>query len=95
MGIGKLRDRKLDCQRNTVKEIFGMVCAEDQKTDRTRSWQKSRIFSRQVRRVDQDLVPYFDNSTSKNVTTTSGKTAYLPCRVRHLGDRTVSDSSYM
>ncbi|XP_055939923.1 uncharacterized protein LOC129969387 isoform X1 [Argiope bruennichi] len=66
------------------------VCAEDHKTDRSKSWQKFRPLSRQARRVDQDLVPYFDNSTSKNVTTTSGKTAYLPCRVRHLGDRTVS-----
>ncbi|CAL1269461.1 unnamed protein product [Larinioides sclopetarius] len=66
------------------------VCAEDHKTDLSKSWQKFRPLSRQARRVDQDLVPYFDNSTSKNVTTTSGKTAYLPCRVRHLGDRTVS-----
>lgn len=34
--------------------------------------------------------PYFDNSTSRNVTTSVGKTAFLPCKVRHLGDRTVS-----
>ncbi|KAH9369475.1 hypothetical protein HPB48_014345 [Haemaphysalis longicornis] len=33
--------------------------------------------------------PYFDNSTSRNVTTSVGKTAFLPCKVRHLGDRTV------
>lgn len=68
----------------------GEVCTEEQKTERSRSWQKTRSLSRQARRADQDLVPYFDNSTSRNVTTTSGKTAYLPCRVRHLGDRTVS-----
>lgn len=36
------------------------------------------------------IEPYFDNVTSKNITTSSGKTAYLPCRVQHLGDRTVS-----
>ncbi|XP_042904480.1 lachesin isoform X3 [Parasteatoda tepidariorum] len=66
------------------------VCPEDHKSEKSRNWHKSRIFARQVRRVDQDLVPYFDNSTSRNITTTTGKTAYLPCRVRHLGDRTVS-----
>lgn len=64
------------------------VCTEDQKTDRSNSWQKSRTLLK--RRADLDLVPYFDNSTSRNITTTSGKTAYLPCRVRHLGERTVS-----
>lgn len=36
------------------------------------------------------LDPVIDNSTSRNVTTASGKTVYLPCRIRHLGDRTVS-----
>ncbi|CAM1311520.1 Uncharacterised protein g5717 [Pycnogonum litorale] len=34
--------------------------------------------------------PYFDESTSRNVTTTTLKTAYLHCRVRNLGGRTVS-----
>lgn len=37
--------------------------------------------------------PVFDESTTKNVTTASGKTVYLPCRIRNLGDRTVSVSS--
>lgn len=66
------------------------VCPRDQKTDSSKSWQKSQTLSRHRRRADLDLVPYFDNSTSRNVTTTSGKTAYLPCRVKHLGERTVS-----
>lgn len=35
--------------------------------------------------------PTFDQSTLRNVTTASGKTIYLPCRVRNLGDRTVSE----
>lgn len=34
--------------------------------------------------------PYFDTSASKNVTALVGKTAYLNCRVRNLGNRTVS-----
>ncbi|RZF36322.1 hypothetical protein LSTR_LSTR006586 [Laodelphax striatellus] len=34
--------------------------------------------------------PYFDNSTRREVTTTVGQAAQLPCRVRNLGDRAVS-----
>ncbi|KAK7873644.1 hypothetical protein R5R35_009332 [Gryllus longicercus] len=34
--------------------------------------------------------PYFDASASKNVTALVGKTAYLNCRIRNLGNRTVS-----
>ncbi|XP_076356131.1 uncharacterized protein LOC143249704 [Tachypleus tridentatus] len=34
--------------------------------------------------------PYFDNSTSRNVTAPLGKAAYLHCRIHQLGDRTVS-----
>ncbi|GLV38216.1 defective proboscis extension response 9 [Carabus blaptoides fortunei] len=34
--------------------------------------------------------PHFDKSASKNVTALLGKTAYLNCRVKNLGNRTVS-----
>lgn len=34
--------------------------------------------------------PYFDVAVSKNVTALIGKTAYLNCRIRSLGNRTVS-----
>lgn len=34
--------------------------------------------------------PYFDKSASKNVTALLGKTAYLNCRVKNLGNKTVS-----
>ncbi|GLV39745.1 defective proboscis extension response 21 [Carabus blaptoides fortunei] len=34
--------------------------------------------------------PYFDKAASKNVTALVGKTAYLNCRVRNLGNRSVS-----
>lgn len=35
--------------------------------------------------------PYFDKSASKNVTALVGKTAHLNCRVRNLGNRSVSN----
>lgn len=35
------------------------------------------------------LDPIIDASTPRNITTASGKTVFLPCRIRHLGDRTV------
>lgn len=35
--------------------------------------------------------PYFDMSNSKNVTTILGKTTYLNCRVKNLGNKTVSE----
>lgn len=34
--------------------------------------------------------PYFDNMTPRNVTALVGKSAYLSCRVRNLGNKTVS-----
>lgn len=34
--------------------------------------------------------PYFDAATPKNVTALVGKSAYLNCRVRNLGNKTVS-----
>jgi hypothetical protein len=37
-----------------------------------------------------DRGPYFDKSASKNVTALVGKTTYLNCRIRNLGNRTVS-----
>lgn len=36
--------------------------------------------------------PYFDKSASKNVTALLGKTTYLNCRVKNLGNKTVSDT---
>lgn len=34
--------------------------------------------------------PYFDTMTPRNVTALVGKSAYLGCRVRNLGNKTVS-----
>lgn len=36
------------------------------------------------------LEPYFDSVSPRNVTALVGKSAYLTCRVRNLGDKTVS-----
>ncbi|GFY64741.1 uncharacterized protein TNIN_322681 [Trichonephila inaurata madagascariensis] len=38
---------------------------------------------------DPHYRPYFDNSTERNATAQLGKTAYLNCKIRQLGDRTV------
>lgn len=40
-----------------------------------------------------DRGPFFDKAASKNVTALVGKTAYLNCRVRNLGNRTVGNFS--
>ncbi|XP_053202818.1 uncharacterized protein LOC128387618 [Panonychus citri] len=39
---------------------------------------------------DPSFKPYFDDHNVDNVTTQLGKTAYLHCKIRQLGDRTVS-----
>lgn len=39
---------------------------------------------------DPHFRPRFDNSTDRNVTAQLGKSAFLHCRIRQLGDRTVS-----
>lgn len=44
--------------------------------------------------TESRMEPLFDPSTPRNITIASGKTAYLPCRVRHLGERTVSRRCY-
>lgn len=46
-------------------------------------------FNPDVRQFSRDE-PYFDASTPKNVTALVGKSAYLNCRVRNLGNKTVS-----
>lgn len=39
--------------------------------------------------------PYFDRSVSRNVTALVGRNAFLYCRVRNLGNRTVSVSIFV
>lgn len=38
--------------------------------------------------------PYFDISASRNVTALVGSTAYLNCRVKNLGNKTVSFATF-
>ena len=40
--------------------------------------------------TQERVEPIFDPSTERNVTTSAGRTAHLPCRVHGLGDRHVS-----
>lgn len=44
--------------------------------------------------IDLDSInkngPYFDKAASKNVTALLGKTVYLTCKVKNLGNKTVS-----
>lgn len=39
--------------------------------------------------------PFFDKAASKNVTALLGKTAYLICKVKNLGNKTVSINQYI
>jgi hypothetical protein len=43
-----------------------------------------------LHRITFDRGPYFDLTASKNITALVGKTAYLNCRVKNIGNRTVS-----
>lgn len=40
---------------------------------------------------ESSLEPEFDSSMTTNVTSPAGKTAYLTCRVKNLGNRTVNE----
>lgn len=40
--------------------------------------------------VNNRQSPYFDKTASKNITALLGKTAYLNCKVKNLGNKTVS-----
>lgn len=39
--------------------------------------------------------PFFDLTMPKNITSLVGKSAYLGCRVKHLGNKTVSTYTYL
>ena len=43
---------------------------------------------------ERSAVPYFDLNHSGNVTGVLGKTAHLNCRVKNVGNKTVSTNSY-
>ncbi|XP_076317263.1 SPEG neighbor protein-like isoform X2 [Tachypleus tridentatus] len=85
-----LRNHKW-CAFTRIVFIFVLVScrgSELQPFTKTRHFQLVRSVTRNI--YYGDIKPYFDASTANNITTLSGKTAYLPCRVRQLADETVS-----
>lgn len=58
----------------------------------TAHYSGTSIGNRNVIEVTEDNRngPYFDKAASKNITALLGKTAYLNCRVKNLGNKTVS-----
>ncbi|XP_058061405.1 zwei Ig domain protein zig-8-like [Anopheles bellator] len=56
----------------------------------TSSFDETELDDEALARNPLDRGPYFDISASRNVTALVGNTAYLNCRVRNLGNRTVS-----
>ena len=44
---------------------------------------------------ERSAVPYFDLNHSGNVTGVLGKTAHLNCRVKNVGNKTVSTNSFI
>lgn len=49
-----------------------------------------RRLKRELAYAQERVEPMFDPSTERNVTTSAGRTAHLPCRVHGLVDRHVS-----
>lgn len=45
--------------------------------------------------VNSHVEPYFDLSTPRNVTALTGKNAFLSCRVRNLGNKSVSETKIL
>ncbi|XP_052869343.1 zwei Ig domain protein zig-8-like [Anopheles cruzii] len=56
----------------------------------TSSFDETELDDEALARNPLDRGPYFDISASRNITALVGNTAYLNCRVRNLGNRTVS-----
>lgn len=61
--------------------FFALVTAVQRESEKN-----SNAISRIAAKPSQ---PYFDKTASKNVTTLVGKTAYLNCKVKNLGNKTV------
>ncbi|XP_015794829.1 lachesin, partial [Tetranychus urticae] len=62
----------------SYKRIFGATTKIEPPSRPLSSWD------------DPTFKPYFDDNNVDNVTTQLGKTAHLHCKIRQLGDRTVS-----
>lgn len=86
--------RKIDCQYAYIDH--------NQQANASVFVQKSRgvdetfdslgdTYLKQSRPLDRG--PYFDTSATKNVTSLVGKTAHLNCRIKNLGNKTVSNNN--
>jgi hypothetical protein len=73
--------------------FFTVYCAQRDSAKQSNDLSKSSTNQPSKNLFDGDLSrngPYFDKNASKNITALLGKTAYLSCRVKNLGNKTVS-----
>ncbi|KAM7357102.1 zwei Ig domain protein zig-8-like [Cochliomyia hominivorax] len=74
--------RGIECQYKTIESDFTMnqdeVFKQNQQQDNFKT------------NKPLDRGPYFDTSATKNVTSLVGRTAHLNCRIKNLGNKTVS-----
>lgn len=72
--------------------LFGIVLASQRDSSNSKD-NNAGVYGSKQNALDLDafkMGPYFDKTASKNVTALLGKTAYLNCRVKNLGNKTVS-----
>lgn len=74
--------RGIECQYKTIESDFTMNQDEVFKQNQNQDIYKMN--------KPLDRGPYFDTSATKNVTSLVGRTAHLNCRIRNLGNKTVS-----
>ncbi|XP_065361065.1 protein CEPU-1 [Calliphora vicina] len=74
--------RGIECQYKTIESDFTMNQDEVFKHNQNQDIYKMN--------KPLDRGPYFDTSATKNVTSLVGRTAHLNCRIKNLGNKTVS-----
>ncbi|KNC27570.1 hypothetical protein FF38_05118 [Lucilia cuprina] len=74
--------RGIECQYKTIESDFTMNQDEVFKQNQNQDIYKMN--------KPLDRGPYFDTSATKNVTSLVGRTAHLNCRIKNLGNKTVS-----
>ncbi|KAI8120168.1 Zwei Ig domain protein zig-8 [Lucilia cuprina] len=72
----------IECQYKTIESDFTMNQDEVFKQNQNQDIYKMN--------KPLDRGPYFDTSATKNVTSLVGRTAHLNCRIKNLGNKTVS-----
>ncbi|TMW47394.1 hypothetical protein DOY81_007529 [Sarcophaga bullata] len=79
--------RGIECQYKTLESDFTMNQDEQQLYNQQQNQQNQDIYKTNI---PLDRGPYFDTSATKNVTSLVGRTAHLNCRIKNLGNKTVS-----